>query len=90
MWQANAEPGANLQPDVEELSPQQKLYNQAMGDLSAKNPAAKMQGQRGNRSYSSQEKDNGAGSIFSFLKGNSNGNSTTMAGPDVGNFGNIV
>jgi len=95
MWQANAPIESRYAPPQQETADpiaqqKQQLYAQAMGDLGQQQSQAK-EGQRGSRTYSGAKKDSGnpMSSIMSLIGGGSNGNSSTMAGPDIGSFGAI-
>ncbi len=83
MWQANAPIESRYAPQQESADPvaqqKQQLYAQAMGDLGQQQSAPKK-----GIVYPKQEESNPMGGIMKLLKGGSNGNSTTMAGPDFG------
>jgi hypothetical protein len=91
MWQANAPIGQDYnQPDPvvqPEQERQAQLYQQAMGDLAAKQ---NKEGQRGSRNYQKKSDGNPLSGLMGMFGGGSNGNSTTMAGEDFGKFGNIA
>ena len=88
MWQANAPIESRYVPNQNDADPvaqqRQQLYTQAMSDLGQQNAPKK------GIVYPKQEKSNPMSGIMKMLKGKSNGNSTTQAGPDFGGFGNIA
>lgn len=86
MWQANAPIESRYAPQQEDVDPvaqqRQQLYAQAMGDLGQQQSAPPK-----GIVYPKQEDSSPMKGIMKMFKGGSNGNSTTMAGPDVGSFG---